>query len=146
MICSRPRRKKCRHTWIVLSHGRSPFRSKRTAKRIAIPGFRRCLVEFAIAIPILIVTMVAMAGLNYFVGILSPGKTLTADAVTAMASSPPRYIYPLLLFSFTFAPIAEECFFRGFVHNAFRQRMPTIVAGLLQSLTLKRRGDAKQRP
>jgi membrane protease YdiL (CAAX protease family) len=109
-------------------------RNKDATKRIAIPGFRRWLLEFAIAIPIVILTMVALGGLNYLVGVLSPGKTLTPDAVTGMASSSPRYVVPLLLFSFTFAPIAEECFFRGFVHNAFRRRMPTIVAGLLQSL------------
>ena len=109
-------------------------RDNNTSTRIAIPGIRRWLVEFAIAIPIVIATMVALGGLDYLVGILSPGKTLTPDAVKGMASSSPRYIYPLLLFSFTFAPVAEECFFRGFVQNAFRQRMPTIAAGLLQSL------------
>ncbi len=109
-------------------------RDKSIAKRIATPGFRRWLVELAVAIPIVIVTMIALGGLNYLVGILSPGKTLTPDVVTGMASSSPRYIYPLLLFSFTFAPIAEEFFFRGFLHNAFRKRMPSIAAGLLQSL------------
>ncbi len=109
-------------------------RDKDTTKRIVIPGLRRWLVEFAIAIPIVIVTMIALGGLNFLAGILSPGKTLTPDAVTGAASFSPRYIYPLLLFSFTFAPIAEEFFFRGFMHNAFRQRMPTIAAGLLQSL------------
>lgn len=52
-----------------------------------------------------------------------------------MARSPNRgLIYSLLLFSFTFAPVAEEVFFRGFLYNAFRARMPLPVAGLAQSL------------
>jgi membrane protease YdiL (CAAX protease family) len=109
-------------------------RDKEVTKRIAIPGFRRWLVEFAIAIPIVIVTLVVLGGLDYLLGVLSPGRTLRPDAITDMATNSPRYLYPLLLFSFTFAPIAEECFFRGFIHNAFRQRMPTIAAGMLQSL------------
>ena len=113
---------------------RYPRATKVSLNELRFLGFGAWLVEFAIAIPIVIVTMIALGGLNYLVGILSPGKTLTPDAVTGMASSSPRYIYPLLLFSFTFAPIAEEFFFRGFLHNAFRQRMPTIAAGLLQSL------------
>jgi membrane protease YdiL (CAAX protease family) len=109
-------------------------RDKENTGRILIPGVKRWLIEFAIALPIVIATMVALGGVNYLVGVLSPGKSLTPDAVKGMASSSPRFIYPLLLFSFTFAPVAEEVFFRGFVYNALRKRMPTVVAGVLQSL------------
>ena len=104
-------------------------RDKDDAHRIHVPGIKRCLIELAIALPIVVVTMIALGGLNYLVGKLAPGKTLTPDAVTRMASSSPRFIYPMLLFSFTVAPIAEEVFFRGFIYNAFRKRMPAILAG-----------------
>jgi membrane-associated protease RseP (regulator of RpoE activity) len=40
----------------------------------------------------------------------------------------------MLLFWFTFAPIAEEVFFRGFLQNAFRHRMPLTLAIITQSL------------
>jgi membrane protease YdiL (CAAX protease family) len=109
-------------------------RDEDNAGRIQIPGVKRWLIEFLIALPIVILTLLALGGLNYLVGTLSPGKTLTPDAVKGMASSSPRYIYPILLFSFTLAPVAEEVFFRGFLYNAFRKRMPTVIAGLVQSL------------
>jgi membrane protease YdiL (CAAX protease family) len=95
---------------------------------------RRWLIETAIAVPIVIVTILALGALNYLVGWLSPGKTLRPDAVTNMALASPRFVYPVLLLSFTLAPVAEEFFFRGFLYNAFRQRMPAIAAGILQSL------------
>lgn len=109
-------------------------RDKDTSSRIEIPGIRRCVIEFAIAIPIVVVTLSAVGGLNYLVSQIQPGKTLTPDALKGMASLPTRILYPLLLFAFTFAPVAEEVFFRGFLYNALRRRMPTVAAGLLQSL------------
>lgn len=109
-------------------------RDKDSAGRILIPGVKRWLIEFAIAIPIVIVTTITLGALDYLVRVLWPGKTLTPDAVTSMASSSPRLIYPILLFSFTLAPVAEEVFFRGFVYNSLRTRMPASVAGLVQSL------------
>ncbi len=109
-------------------------RDKGSARRIAIPGFKRCLVELAIAIPILIVTLTALGAASYLIGVLFPGKTLASKAVTDMAWWPPRIIYPTLLISFTLAPVAEEVFFRGFLYNAFRRRMPTIAAVFAQSL------------
>jgi membrane protease YdiL (CAAX protease family) len=100
-----------------------------------IPAATRCLVDFCIAIPGVIGMLVVLTAVDYLVGRLSPGTSLTPDAVTGMAVSPDRmYTCLVLVFSFTFAPIAEELFFRGFLHNAFRARMPVVVAGLAQSL------------
>jgi membrane protease YdiL (CAAX protease family) len=110
-------------------------REPRRRATFGIPGPRRCLIEFGIAVPVVIVTMVAIAAADYVIGRLSPGTSLTPDIVGEMAVSPDRVLVCLvLLFSFTFAPIAEELFFRGFLHNAFRARMPLIVAGLAQSI------------
>lgn len=109
-------------------------RDKKDGNRIEVPALKHCLIESAIALPIVVVTLVAIGILNYLVGVLSPGKTLTPDAITGMASSSSKFTYLILLFSFTFAPFAEEVFFRGFVYNALRRRLPIIIAGLLQSL------------
>lgn len=108
---------------------RNPRRST-----LGIPGPTRCLIEFGIAMPVLIGTIVVLGAVDYLVGRVSPGTSLTPGTATNMAASPNRMlVYLLLVFSFTFAPIAEEPFYRGFLQNAFRARMPFLVAGLAQS-------------
>ena len=102
--------------------------------RIDIPGVKRCLVESGIAILVAVVTLILVSTLNYFVGMHNNGRNMTSDAATGMANSPTWYMYPILLLSFTLVPFAEEVFFRGFLYNSFKTRMPTIVAGFLQSL------------
>ncbi len=73
--------------------------------------------------------------LNAIVTRLSPGTSLTPDAVKGMTySSYSPFVILSLVLSFTIGPIAEEVFFRGFLYNAFRARMPALVAGILQSL------------
>jgi CAAX protease family protein len=103
--------------------------------RVYVPKLRRCLIEFGIAIPVVIATIVALAGANYLLGRFSPGTSLEPDAMKQMSeSSQPAYMYLMLVFSFTVAPVAEEMFFRGFLHNALRVRMPLPVAIAAQSL------------
>jgi len=110
-------------------------RTPRRRSTFGFPAPTRCLIEFAIAIPVVIVTVVVLAVANYLVGRFSPGTSLTPDAINTMAASPtPILTYLALLFSFTFAPVAEEVFFRGFLQSAFRARMPWIIASLGQCL------------
>jgi len=104
-------------------------------KSFSIPAPARCLIEFAVSIPVVIGIIVVLAAVEYLVGHVSPGTSLVPDAFKNLARSPNRnFVYCLLLFSFTFVPIAEELFFRGFLHGAFRARMPLIFAVLAQSL------------
>lgn len=99
------------------------------------PARTSCLREFGIAIPVVIVTIVFLGVANAIVDHVSPGTSLTPDIIKNMAISPNHMlVYLFFLFSFTFVPIAEEMFFRGFLHNAFRARMPWIVAGFIQCL------------
>ena len=99
------------------------------------PAKISCLREFGIAIPVVIVTLVIFSKVNAFVGRVSPGTSLEPDFIKNMIVSPNHmFVYLLFLFSFTLVPIAEEMFFRGFLHNAFRKRMPLPVAGLIQCL------------
>ena len=99
------------------------------------PAKASCLREFGIAIPVVIVTVIFFSGVNALVGRVSPGTSLKPDSIKNMIVSPNHiFVYLLFLFSFTLVPIAEEMFFRGFLHNAFRKRMPWPVAGLIQCL------------
>jgi membrane protease YdiL (CAAX protease family) len=110
-------------------------RNPHRIQTFAIPGPTRCLLELVIAIPVLIGVIVVLVSVNYLVARVSPGTSLTPDAIKNMAISPNRMlVYLILVFSFTFAPIAEEVFFRGFLQNAFRARMPFVVASLTQCL------------
>ena len=112
-----------------------PIITRSPRGRLHIPTPKRCLIEFGIAIPVVIVTIVALAAINYLLDRLSPGTSLAPDAVTSMAqSSRPTFVYLMLLFSFTFAPVAEEVFFRGFLQNVLRLRMPWSLAVITQSL------------
>lgn len=91
--------------------------------------------EFLLAIPILIGIYMMMIVLNAILIQLSPSTSLTPDVVKGMTySSYSPFVIIWLVLSFTIGPIAEEIFFRGFLYNAFRARMPVLVAGLLQSL------------
>jgi membrane protease YdiL (CAAX protease family) len=40
----------------------------------------------------------------------------------------------LFVLGFTFIPVVEEVFFRGFIYNAFKSRMPIALAAILQSV------------
>jgi membrane protease YdiL (CAAX protease family) len=110
-------------------------REPRRLRTFGLPGPRRFLIELGIAIPVVIVTILALAVANYTIGRISPGTSLTPDAITNMAASPDRTLtYLLLGFAVLFAPLAEEVFFRGFLQNAFRARLPWLVATVAQCL------------
>jgi len=110
-------------------------RSPRDRKLFSIPAPARCATEFGIAISVLIGIFVVLLVVNHIVNDMYPGTSLTPDAITRMAASPNHVtVCCLLVFSFTVTPIAEEIFFRGFLYNAFRARMPTGVAALAQAL------------
>jgi len=110
-------------------------RNPRRRGTFRIPALKRCLIEFGIAVPVVIVTLILLAAVDHLVGRIWPGTSLTPDAVKKMATYPPSiFVYSMLLVSFTIAPVAEEVFFRGFLHNAFRVRMPWIIASVAQCL------------
>jgi membrane protease YdiL (CAAX protease family) len=103
--------------------------------RYYIPTLRRCLIEFGIAIPVVIAFTAAAAAIDFLLDRLSPGTSLQPEAIQRMAeSSRPIITYLFLVFSFTVAPVAEEVFFRGFLQNAFRVRMPWTLSIVTQSL------------
>lgn len=111
-----------------------PFLTRRPRSPIRIPKLTRCLAEFGIAVPVVIVIIAALSAAEYLVRRLLPGTSLEPEAIKRMSETTQLiYLYPLLLLSFALAPIAEEVFFRGFLQNALRQRMPMVLATLVQS-------------
>lgn len=112
-----------------------PFFARRPRAALkAIPGSRRIATEFLIAVPIVIFAVMAQAAASYAIERFSPGNSLPTDGMQEMAKAmDPSSVYLLLAFAVTFAPIAEETFFRGFLYNSFRARMPLSIAILLQS-------------
>lgn len=95
----------------------------------------RLLIEAAISIPVVIATVVSLVLLQSIVHQLWPGLPLESKATESMKrSSGSMAIYMFLLISMTYGPFAEEIFFRGFLFNTFRKRMPLIFAGIVSSL------------
>jgi membrane protease YdiL (CAAX protease family) len=103
--------------------------------RFHLPKIKCLLIEVLIAIPVVIGCILLDWIFQLAINKLSPGTSVVPEEFERMAQSTGTlYIYGLLLASFLYAPIAEEVFFRGFLFNAFRKRMPLTVAILLQSV------------
>lgn len=112
-----------------------PF-ATRTPPELAAPVRRvRWRRELGISIPIVLVAMILLSAANYAVESMFPGETLSqTEIANGMVWSRNRLLVGIALVSwFTIAPVAEEVFFRGFLHNAFRARMPLAAAVALQS-------------
>jgi membrane protease YdiL (CAAX protease family) len=108
-------------------------RQPRNSRLVHAANWPELLLEFAIAVPIVILTLFTLGVVNYLIGLLSPGKSLTPDAVHSMSqTSQPLLAGIVLVYAFTVAPVAEEIFFRGYLQNALSARMPTFLALAIQ--------------
>ncbi len=66
---------------------------------------------------------------------LGLGSTTATTALDVIARSPNRYeTWALALFAILVAPVAEEVFYRGFVYNALRRRLPVLLAVVVQAV------------
>ena len=110
-------------------------RKQPKANRFRLPGLNRLVIEAAIAVPIIFGCGLLLSVVQFVITQLSPGTSLVPEVYDRMAKSTGApSIYGLLLASCLYASIAEEIFFRGFLFNAFRKRMPLVVAMFLQSV------------
>lgn len=111
-----------------------PLLTRSPRGRLPIPTFKRLLVELGIAAALVVGIAIVMGVANYALERMSPGTSLTPEPLKELAESQrPWLLMAMLTFAITFAPIAEEVFFRGFLQNAFSARMPVVVATLLQA-------------
>jgi membrane protease YdiL (CAAX protease family) len=112
-----------------------PIITRIPRSRFFIPSWRRCLVEFGIAILVVIAVAIVAALVNFILDRISPGTSLEPEQFTRLSESSQTSLVLLILsFSFTFVPVAEELFFRGFLQNALRARLPWTLAIVTQSL------------
>jgi membrane protease YdiL (CAAX protease family) len=102
---------------------------------LPLPTLRRCWIEFLVALPVVIAIASTILGLEFAVSIVAPGKSIMPDQIRRMAESPNQMaVYAFMILTCTLAPISEELFFRGFLQNAFRARMPRLFATSVQCL------------
>jgi membrane-associated protease RseP (regulator of RpoE activity) len=92
-------------------------------------------VEVAIAVPTLLVIWMVLAAL-----------LVAWEFIAGAPASPPNPLEPVvrspdlaekvfyLVLVVTAGPVAEEVLFRGLVYNALRQRIPAVLAAVLQAL------------
>jgi len=112
------------------------LRRRKGKLRNRLPGVKRIAIETIIAIGSLAILAAVLVGIAAIIKLVSPEATLTPMTWTHRAAQlgHSRLLSVLLVSSITIAPLCEEIFFRGFLHQAFRSRMPIVVAAFTQSL------------
>lgn len=99
------------------------------------PSFWQLLAESLLAFIVVLLITIFFYVIELLLKEFLPNVTLTPREFEQMAySGDPLFVFGILVFSFTFVPVAEEMFFRGFLQNAFRQRIGTAAAIIVQSL------------
>jgi membrane protease YdiL (CAAX protease family) len=108
---------------------------RRSADRFRWPGFDKFVREAALAIPVVLTLLMLLITAGLILNRLAPHTKVTPEAFEQAAWSGD---YPFLivvgLLAVTVAPVCEEVFFRGFLYDALRSRMPVLLAAILQSL------------
>lgn len=92
--------------------------------------------EFAKSIKYYFVTALTIGIIIRVISIfIDPGKRSfgLVDLIEKNATTSSLFFF-LSILCFTFIPIIEEVFFRGFLYNALKSRMPIVVAVILQSI------------
>jgi membrane protease YdiL (CAAX protease family) len=109
-----------------------PFVTRRESG-FSWPGVRRIVIEALWAVPLTFGMIFAVYLCAVLLYLLLPEVRLTPKRYEDMQQAQPTlWIYLFMLGATTIGPVAEEIFFRGFLLNAFRARMPLAFAVLLQ--------------
>ncbi len=105
------------------------FARRSSAKLIRWPSLKRLLIESAIAAPFALVTVIALSQMSYFILKLFPNAQVTPRIYENMSQSAiSADMIVLAVMAVVVAPLCEEIFFRGFLFNAMRCRMPVGIA------------------
>lgn len=103
-------------------------------RRLSWPPVGRYFWEALLAVGVLVLIVIAMWLAEFALRVFSPGQTMEPEAYSRLAQQPNlAFVVPFLIYSFTLAPLGEELFFRGFLHNALRAQMPFAAAVILQA-------------
>jgi membrane protease YdiL (CAAX protease family) len=96
---------------------------------------RRMLKEFALAIPLMVVLVLAETLIVRLLAAALKAPVESQSSLTPLARAPNEpLLYLIVIPMFTLGPLAEELFFRGFLYNALRQRIMLPAAVLAQAL------------
>jgi membrane protease YdiL (CAAX protease family) len=105
------------------------------AGRFHWPDLTKFVIEAALAIPVIIGMLILMVIVGYVLSRVSPHTSLTPAAFEEAAQTHNvSFVVTIVLLAVAVAPVCEEVFFRGFLHNALRTRMPVVLAAVIQSL------------
>jgi membrane protease YdiL (CAAX protease family) len=107
---------------------------RRGGNKFRWPSLNQVVLEAALAIPVILTLLMLLITASLILNHFAPGSKVTPEAFEQAAWSGD---YPFLivvgLLAVTVAPLCEEVFFRGFLYDALRSRMPIVLAALLQA-------------
>jgi membrane protease YdiL (CAAX protease family) len=107
---------------------------RRGADKFRWPNFKKFVLEAALSIPVVLALLMLLITAGVILNRLAPHTRVTPEAFEQAAWSGD---YPFLIvvgfLAVTVAPLCEEVFFRGFLYDALRSRMPVVLAAILQS-------------
>lgn len=100
---------------------------------IALPRPRRLLVEGGVAILVVMAFYLVAGTVLQAIRIAFPQFTPPPSIWQSAAETPHAgLLLAILVFAVTVAPVCEEVFFRWFLYNTLRARMPAVAAGAIQ--------------
>lgn len=109
-------------------------RQQKSPNTFRLLAAKQLAKEAAIAIPMVFVCLFLISFVHLAIMMAFPETPLAPQQIDRMSrSTGSPYTYGFLLVAFSFGPLAEEVYFRGFLFNAFRRRMHLWSAILLQS-------------
>lgn len=112
-----------------------PLLTRSPRRRLSVPGLRELAVESGFALLTLFSAILMLGLANALVESARPGTGMKGSGLEEVAySSHTSIATALLLSAFLIAPLTEEIFFRGFLYNALRARMPFLLAAVVQSV------------
>lgn len=99
------------------------------------PELRRVLLEAVWALPLTIAGLALTAGLSYALYWIGGEEFATADAFQSVrqATELPLLYLMVLIWACTLGPVSEEVFTRGFLQNALKRWLPSVVALVIQA-------------
>ena len=107
---------------------------KNQAKSIRWPNLKLLFIESAIAALCALITAISLAQMSYLIQRLFPTVQVTPSMYENMSQSAiSSDVFGLAVMAVVIAPLCEEVFFRGFLFNAMRRRMPISIATVVSA-------------
>lgn len=92
------------------------------------PTWRTVVKEFFVSLPLVFGMWLWLLALSMLAKYCFPAVNTSPPRSPMNSSTDNHFLYPVFVYAFTLAPLFEECFFRGFLFNALRTRLPWMAA------------------